>query len=116
GDGVPHARVVDFELRLDGGSSGPFGHDPRDDALAGAVWGEQPIHFRRRPGMEHEHPRTPLGDVSFFALPLTRPEAGKRAPLGMLMLAGLELPPGPEVDWAADLLATKLLCLRYQDL
>jgi signal transduction histidine kinase len=106
-DGVPSARVESFGIKL----------DERDHPLVLALGGREPVVFGRARARSRLRlvPDTPLGDTPFLALPLARPEQPKSEPaLGLLLLTGIEDDvPGDDVRWAADVLAARLLCVRY---
>src|SRR5262245_9629707 len=93
GDGVPHAKVLEFAIDL----------DKSNDQLLIALAGVEPISFR--PGRRSRMPMTPLGDVPFHAVPLAHAETQGGPAVGLLLLAGIEGTVGAEVAWAAKLLA-----------
>ncbi len=103
GDGVPHARVEEFSVEL----------EYKDHPLVMALGGREPMFVRS--DRQRWSPRTPLGAEALLVIPLTRPELQRGEPgLGVLVLAEMDLPAPPDVLWAADLLAVRLLCARYQ--
>jgi PAS domain S-box-containing protein len=104
GDGVPHVRVESFALPL----------TQTADPLVLALHGREPILLEpAREGTLSSFPQTPLGHVAFHVLPLDRPELAGEGGLGLLLLSGLEGPPGDDVLWAARLLSVRLLCARH---
>ncbi len=106
-DGVPSARAEAFSVKL----------DERDHPLVMALGGREPVLFgRARPrARARSIPDTPLGDAPFWAMPLARPELPPDdLCLGLLLLTGLEEEePNEDVAWAVDVLAARLLCIRY---
>jgi signal transduction histidine kinase/PAS domain-containing protein len=96
--GMSSARAVEFVLDL----------GDRKHALVDALHREQPTYFPRGP----KQPRTPLGDVSFHALPLAARRTEGDQAVGLLLVSATSGQVNSETAWVADVLGEKLLRLR----
>ena len=110
GDGVPSAQVAECVVSL----------EERDDPLVLAVQGREPLPLGRRhqrSRLPRAVPLTPLGDAPMWAIPLApRDLPADDLALGLLLVTGLNDEQGlhADVKWAAQVLATRLLGLRYK--
>ena len=85
----------------------------RTHPLIIALAGGEPVTFL--PGRNLRRPfETPLGDVPFHAIPLTRPDRGEEMGAGLLLISSEEGGPmWEDVVWAAELLGVRLVSLWY---
>jgi signal transduction histidine kinase len=109
GDGVATARVGAFVVPL----------TLRDHPLVMALEGREPVLLGgRRPRLKLGANESPLDLMPCWAIPLVRPDLPPDDPgLGLLILGGLDEDTPPELDvrWAADILAARLLGVRYRE-
>ncbi len=100
--GIPAARVRRFRLNL----------EERDHALVRAMLGPEPVTFGGSNGSRAERPSTPLGDMTFLALPLLGLDAGQDLPAGLVLLTQPRENAAADVRWLAHLLGPRLAALR----
>ncbi|HEY0557979.1 MAG TPA: ATP-binding protein, partial [Thermoanaerobaculia bacterium] len=102
GIGVSAAAVDAFSLDL----------ADRTHPLAVALAGGEPVAFHDSSQPLLRAVETPLGNLSFHAVPLGR-SADEIGP-GMLLLTGLDGPVPDDLLWAAELLGVRLASLWYR--
>jgi PAS domain S-box-containing protein len=103
GIGVPAAAVDAFSLDL----------ADRTHPLAVALGGGEPVAFRDSSQPLLRAVETPLGHLSFHAVPLGR--AKEEIGPGLLLLTGIhEGPVADDVLWAAELLGVRLASLGFR--
>jgi PAS domain S-box-containing protein len=79
-----------------------------------ALSATEPVTFRPGQKSQPNFPWTPLGESTFGAVPLVRPEAQEEGAVGLLLLAFRNKAQyGAEIRWAAEMLGERLLAMKY---